>query len=443
MTDVQDLRFIVLQPGARMHYAVPALLARAGMLARLYTDICADVGPIQHLHHLWPDRMRPKSVARLLGRRLPREISPRLVRQVPVRALADRLLPDSAARRHLNGWLDPTRNMMKLARQDEFAGANALYTLLINSDLDLVREARARGISVVHEVMIGPDVGPLLLEEQSRFPDLETPLAADIIQEGSRKDAQKYRAADLIVVPSEFVRRAVLALGADPGRVEIVPYGLDRAWFDQVSDPIPGRTLSVGTVGLRKGNHYLAEAARILRHRRAPCEVRVVGPYSRDMISHPTFRGPHYVGQIPRASVLDEFVQADVFVLPTLCDSFALVHLEAMACGIPVVTTPNCGSVVRDGIDGFIVPIRDAAALAEKIELLVTDRQLRARLGHNARERAKAFTWDRYGERLFAAFGRLQRESPGLSFCCHARRGPVPPSRPLSPCSSAGARLPL
>ncbi len=56
----------------------------------------------------------------------------------------------------------------------------------------------------------------------------------------------------------------------------------------------------------------------------------------------------------------------------------------------------------------FIVPIRDAEALAEKMELLVTDRQLRARLGRNARERAKEFTWDHYGERLLAALKRLQ-----------------------------------
>ena len=106
--------------------------------------------------------------------------------------------------------------------------------------------------------------------------------------------------------------------------------------------------------------------------------------------------------------MIDEFLRADVFVLPTLCEGFALAHLEAMACGVPVVTTPNCGSVVRDGVDGFIVPIRDAEALAEKIELLVTDRELRTRLGHNARERAREFTWDRYGQRLFAAFERLR-----------------------------------
>jgi len=85
---------------------------------------------------------------------------------------------------------------------------------------------------------------------------------------------------------------------------------------------------------------------------------------------------------------------------------FTGVHL-AMACGVPVITTPNCGAVVRDGVDGFIVPIRDAAAIADKVELLLSDRALRARMGENARARAREFTWERYGERLLGALHRL------------------------------------
>ena len=145
--------------------------------------------------------------------------------------------------------------------------------------------------------------------------------------------------------------------------------------------------LFVGSVGLLKGSHYLAAASRILERRRVPCEVRVVGPCDPAVSSPSGVRGPTYVGQVPRSRVADEFRQADVFVLPTLCDSFALVHPEAMACGVPVITTPNCGSVVRDGVDGFIVPIRDADAIADKVELLLADRALRQRMGERARAR--------------------------------------------------------
>jgi glycosyltransferase involved in cell wall biosynthesis len=402
------LRFIVLQPGARMSYAVPALLARAGMLERFYTDICADVGLLRYLGPMWPGRLRPKPIARLLGRRLPPEISLRAVRQVPCSScahLALRQLPNG--RRYHNGWSEPGRRMIELVRKDGFAGANALYTVLINSDLDLVREARARGVRTVHEVMIRPDVGQWVQEEQALFPGIEASVASERIRQGIERDALKYALSDLILVPSAFVRRAVLALGGDPKRIATVPYGLDEWWLDQENEPLPGRVLFVGSVRLLKGSHYLAAASRILRRRGVACEVRVVGPYRHDVIRHPAFHGPAYVGQVPRSRIVDEFRRADIFVFPTLCDSFGIVQLEAMACGVPVITTPNCGSVVRDGVDGFIVPIRDALAIADRVEQLLTDRTLRARMGQSARERAREFTWQRYGERLIGALNKL------------------------------------
>jgi glycosyltransferase involved in cell wall biosynthesis len=62
--------------------------------------------------------------------------------------------------------------------------------------------------------------------------------------------------------------------------------------------------------------------------------------------------------------------------LPTISDGFAITQLEAMAHGLPVITTPNCGQVVTDGVDGFIVPVRDSQALADAIARLDGDRPL-------------------------------------------------------------------
>ena len=404
------LRFIVLQPGARMHYAVPALLARAGMLERFYTDICADVGLLRHLGPMWPERMRPWPVARLLGRRLPREVPARRVRQVPLASFAHLALRHFPHRqRYLNRWTGPDHRMTELVRRDGFASADALYTVLINSDLDLVRDARARGLRTVHEVMMAPDIGRWMQEEQSLYPGIEESLPPERIRAGNERDAKKYELSDLILVPSEFVRRSVLALGGDPERIATVPYGLDERWLDLGNESVPGRVLFVR---LRKAAQRQPLPGRSQSHpRAAPCRLRGQGGrvLLSDAVSHPAFDGPTYVGQVPRSRILDEFSRADVFVLPTLCDSFALAHLEAMACGVPVITTPNCGSVVRDGVDGFIVPIRDVAAVADKVELLLTDRALRARMGRSARERAQEFTWARYGERLRSALNTLAR----------------------------------
>jgi len=99
----------------------------------------------------------------------------------------------------------------------------------------------------------------------------------------------------------------------------------------------------------------------------------------------------------------EHYAWADVFLLPSICEGSATVCYEALAAGLPVVTTENAGSVVRDGIDGFIVPIRDAAAVVARLETLDRDRPLLESMARAARERAREFTLEKYGERLLAA----------------------------------------
>ena len=91
-------------------------------------------------------------------------------------------------------------------------------------------------------------------------------------------------------------------------------------------------------------------------------------------------------------------------VYPSLHEGSAFATYEALASGLPVIATPNTGSVVRDGIDGYLVPVRDVAALMEKIELLYRDAQRRAAMGAAARQRALEFTWRAYRARLAALF---------------------------------------
>ena len=78
---------------------------------------------------------------------------------------------------------------------------------------------------------------------------------------------------------------------------------------------------------------------------------------------------------------------ADVFVLPSICEGSATVIYEAIGYGLPVVTTPNAGSVVRDGVEGFVVPIRDVAAIIQSLDRLSSDPQLRLEMSHRAGDR--------------------------------------------------------
>ena len=108
-------------------------------------------------------------------------------------------------------------------------------------------------------------------------------------------------------------------------------------------------------------------------------------------------------GEVPRSRIAEEYENADVFVLPSISEGSATVCYEALAMGLPVITTPNAGSVIRDGLDGFIVPIRDPRALADRIATLAGDRDLLDEMSHNARLSAQNYTWDCYGQRLIDA----------------------------------------
>jgi len=398
-----------------MHYAVPAILAKEGLLARFYTDVVGNSGAVGAIERWVPEAWRSPSLRRLFGRRLPPELTRDRVLTVAgislVAPIAARLtgrfverLPES-----WRGRLSipsPAEAIQRNILRDGFGGANAYYGL-VTGDPPILREAKRRGLYIVYEQILNPNAAQILREERRCFPGLEPDEPDEVVDGATILDRQVWDLADVVLVPSEFVRETTIAFGCAPEKVALVPYGLPPSWLEKTASPVPGRVLFVGTVGLRKGNHYLAQAARILRERGIAADVRVVGPPTTPTItSSPEFLGPTYVGQVPRARVAEEFSQADVFAFPTLADSFALVHLEAMALGVPVITTPHCGSVVRDGVDGFLIPVRDATALADRIQKVISDRPLRAKLGSAARERAQQFLWANYRANLLEAIRR-------------------------------------
>jgi glycosyltransferase involved in cell wall biosynthesis len=94
----------------------------------------------------------------------------------------------------------------------------------------------------------------------------------------------------------------------------------------------------------------------------------------------------------------------DVFVFPSLFEGFGLVLLEAMAMGLPIITTSHTAGpdLIEEGREGFIVPIRDANAIADRLARLHADRTLRDEMSSNARRRAAEFTWEDYGAKLSA-----------------------------------------
>jgi glycosyltransferase involved in cell wall biosynthesis len=160
------------------------------------------------------------------------------------------------------------------------------------------------------------------------------------------------------------------------------------------------RVLFVGGLSQRKGLSYLLNAANLLQDK---ISLTIIGSRIAKCAPLDSALEKHrYIPSLPHQDILKEMDQHDVFVFPSLFEGFGLVILEAMARGIPVITTTHTAGpdVITDGLDGYIVPIRSAVAIAEKLELLANDREHLNRLKTAALVKAKQFSWDQYQRKL-------------------------------------------
>jgi glycosyltransferase involved in cell wall biosynthesis len=178
------------------------------------------------------------------------------------------------------------------------------------------------------------------------------------------------------------------------------------------------RVLYAGSCSIRKGIRYLFEAIADLTLPNFELVLNgSVSPEVRNVMERYADRY-RFAGFQPLERLHEIYSQASVLVLPTIEDGFAKVVTEAMACGIPVIATTNCGAadVLDDGVEGFIVPIRDPAAIQEKILYLYENPDICESMGRAALARVQSvISWDTYGERAAAAYERVLnvlRDSP-------------------------------
>lgn len=223
---------------------------------------------------------------------------------------------------------------------------------------------------------------------------------------------------DYIIVPSMFAYGTFIDEGVDPAKVKVIPSGVDAQRFRPVEkEDDKFRIIFVGGLTLRKGVHYLLEAVSGLPA--DEYEVVLVGSLSEEIKPFLERYSGHYIyaGVIPNAELYRVYSSGSVFVLPSVEEGWAYVIGEAMACGLPVIATTNTGAVdiVREGVDGFVVPIRDPGAIQEKLVCLREDEVLRRQMGRAARDRALMFTWDRYGESSVTAYREMLNRSEAMS----------------------------
>lgn len=317
----------------------------------------------------------------------------------------------------------------------EFVEANRLRYDLIHSHYWLsavvARELSARWqLPTVH---MSHTLGLVKLEVSGEEADTESEIRIEI-------ERRVMREAGALVAASEIEADELTRLyGADPAKVSIVPCGVDTDVFRPIRqvdarealgrDQCERLVLFVGRIEQIKGIDVLLDALGLLFKRRpdlrgelcllvvggaldpgddAP-ETEKVQDLRRLVHEHRMEDSVDFVGSVDQDRLALWYSAADLCAVPSLTESFGLVALEAMACGVPVVATRVGGlqTVVEDGRSGLLVAPGDHAALAEAIEQVLMDHRLRMHLAHGARERAEQFTWHRVGDGIESIYERV------------------------------------
>ncbi len=407
-----ELRLAAATPNVEGSVAAIARAAsREGVLRRFYTTL---YGPNTSTY--LPRRARDR-LAKDIERRSFRGIehgsvqalggTTELLRIAAMRVpraqpLASRAMYETARRfdRMVARRLDPTEVNAVVAM---FASAN-----------ETMAAAQKRGILGVLNFISGyPSARNRLLIELGGLREGHHELIPARTQDGIERALDQ---ADLVLVASQFVARQLTDAGVPADKIALERYGVDLTRFttpqvdgaDKPHDGRPLRCLFVGQIGHIKGIPVLVEAARRLSDR--PVEISLVGPLVTPDVLHDLPSNVSYHGKMAHAAVAEMMAQADVFVLPSLVDVFPLVVIEAMASGLPVVVSDSTGaSEIVDSESGFVVPVGNAAALAEALENLLDDPELRRRMSVSARGRANATSWESYGRNVVALIaGRVR-----------------------------------
>ena len=214
-----------------------------------------------------------------------------------------------------------------------------------------------------------------------------------------------YDEADAIVVPSTFASKSFLSMGVPESKIHTIPYGVRLKDFNQVAEPNGScfEVLFVGSVGLRKGIPYLIEAFAKLRCGKK--RLRIVGDLGREMsqvLRKLPMEDVELVGSVPQTQLPEIMGSSNVMVLPSIEDGFGMVIGQAMAAGCPVLVSEHTGGpdMITDGVDGFIVPIRDIQALHDRMQQIAEDSELGLRLREAALKRVKELGgWRNYGDK--------------------------------------------
>jgi phosphatidylinositol alpha-1,6-mannosyltransferase len=304
---------------------------------------------------------------------------------------------------------------LKLKRQRKYDLCFAWSTVPAGAIALLLR--KAFGLRYLVRV-VGPDI-PGFEQRYQLISSILSPLINSV-----------WRNAAAVVAKSAGEREMIQAR---MGKLEValIPNGVDLNIFqpgDTIPDDGPLRLLCVGRLIERKGQDQLITAVKQLTAAGVNVTLDLIGTgdaragYERHTENLGLREKIGFLGYVPRQQIATHYAKAHVFVLPSYNEGMSIATLEAMAAGLPIVTTkaPGMRELVEENLNGFTFPWNDVDTLAIHLKRLACDRALARRMGIASRARAANFSWTTAGDRYVELFRdmtsypsnpRLERET--------------------------------
>jgi hypothetical protein len=411
-------RVLVANPGGQSHLKeVAAVFADRGALERYVSTVGFGPRDIERVGRILPRKLAARVTVELKRRSVSAEVGERTKRVATGWEIANVLLTRTQLPMRVKyAGLRPTRlrfdertSRLLTPQTDVALGYQGATTITF-------RRARELGIATVLDYPIAHyDVTERLLQEEARLvpeyaPTLRIQRYPDWVRE---RYVEEIATADRIIMVSGHHRKTFEEAGVDPARTFILPWYVDCELFSPPDDPPeeePFRVAFLGQITQRKGISYLIEGFR--RAQLPDAELVLIGqPFGDRPWPWEGTPGLRHVPPMPRFMLPDTLRTCHVIALPSLVEGFPISVLEGMACGLPAIVSENIGrDFVEDGANGFVVPIRDSDAIAERLRQLHADSEGRRRMSAGARRTAEQFTRENYENALWTGIEQLLSE---------------------------------
>lgn len=283
--------------------------------------------------------------------------------------------------------------------------SSVLFSKLKKSDKNIIR---VLDMSAANKLFL-KEVYENDFKECPEFSERLKKERVDLFSKNSNKTIKasesEIKNANYFLVPSNFVSESLYYSGIKKNQILYCQYGVDLKNFPYQKKKnycYPLNFVYVGGIKQLKGIGYLLKAFHNIPKNKA--RLTVVGAINRnDKDILPYINDFESTGHIIHSKVPNILAEKDIFIFPSLGDSFSLSALEAASCGLPLIVSKNTGMIdgMKNGKEGFIIDVQNTDEIIQKVNYFIDNLDKISRMGAAASEMAKEFTWENYDERVF------------------------------------------